>query len=523
MSRTSRFERVRTEFETRGLIRRKRSKPTETAHLNGFGERLRESLPAVSPLFALFGRYLAGRTDCLALRDCRELDRIHIAAEPTPMARVGDFLSRSVGGPLDERFRSFDEPGRANLLHQWHTAELIDGTRVTVKLIRPEVSELLNSDLELLPVLEDLDLGFSAAPSLVEDFVTWLDRQLDLETEVVGLKRLAAEVGTFDAFRVPAVVDDLCSREVAVRHRVGGTRLGELIGRGGNHRPTLARHICQAWLQQTLIEGTCPEGPLADHLEALTDETFAITGGLFTTLDPEERRHFSDAVVATARHDPDRACEAMLAECTKLDGAVDTGRVLSELRQAETFRSGGWTDRYSGRHIADGFFIYWRLLTRMGYRPRSHAVALVHGFSQLEAAARMLAPETDVMADAIDDFRVVAAAVSVRKLIGPRNLIRVVEELAPVIGEVLEDPKRLSRRSPRATVENEANNRSEPRRGVSWQTFAGAMAVLAAVTILGVTLIRSNPGQNWVEWLVVLGVVVTVGGVFRLIGGHSTG
>ncbi len=355
MSRHGRLERIRSELEARKLIRATPGKATKELRPAGVGERLAGALPAIGPLFALFGRYLAERTDCLPLRDCRELGRIRIAVDPTPMARIGGLLSMHIGGPLADHFSAFDEPRRTTLLHQWHNARLRDGTEVTVKLVRPEARALIDTELELLPALEELDIDPWNAQWLIEGFVVWLDRQLDLGQEVVGLDRLAAEIGAFDAFEVPTVLHELCSRDIAVTHRTGGTPLGEMIAATDKQRPKLARCLCQAWLQQSLLEGACPEGPLSDHVLALSDERFAITGGLVTTLDPRWRRHLIDAIIATARDDPDRVCGALLAECTELEGAADVLRVRSELRQAETFRSGGWTDEFAGRRIADEF------------------------------------------------------------------------------------------------------------------------------------------------------------------------
>jgi predicted unusual protein kinase regulating ubiquinone biosynthesis (AarF/ABC1/UbiB family) len=517
MSRHGRLERVRSELEAGELIRTSHRRTAKEHRRVDVGVRLARSLPAIGPIFALFGNYLADRTDSLPLRDCRELDRSRIEVDPTPMPGVGELLSMHLDGSLTDHFSAFDAPGRATLLHQWHDARLCDGTEVTVKFVRPEARVLVATEIELLPILEELDLDTWNVGVLIEDFVVWLDRQLDLGREVFGLDQLAAEIGAFDAFDVPAIVHELSCRDITVTHRTGGTRLGEMTAATDHPRPKLARRLCQSWLQQSLLEGACPEGPLADHVLALTNERFAITGGLVTRLDPRWRRNLIDAIIATARDDPDRVCDALLAECTALDGAADILRVRSELRQAETFRSGGWTDDFGGRRIADSLFVYWRKLGELGYRPKDHAIAFIRGFSELEGAARAMAPDTDVMAGAIDDFRLVAAAVSIREHLGPSALIGVVEELTPVIGEVLEDPDRLARRFLNSGDHGETTASRGPGSAVSWQVFVGAMAVLAAGTILGVSAIRSHPEQNWIEGAVAVGFIAAAVFIFRLV------
>jgi ubiquinone biosynthesis protein len=518
MARHARLDRVRAELETRGLIRSRRRRRAGSAPHGGPGERLADALTASGPLFALFGRYLAGRTDCLPLIDCRALENTRIPVNPTPMIAVGELLAACSGGPVADHFSAFDESRKTTILHQWHDAELADGTPVTVKLVRPEARVLVDDELELLPILEELDLDRGAVAPPVEDFIVWLDRQLDLDLEVIGLEQLAAEASGFDAFEIPTVLTALSGRDAVVMHRPGGTPLDELLVAGDGHRSRLARRLCQAWLQQSLLEGACPEGPLSDHLRALSNERFAISGGLVTTLDPGRRRHLLDAVIAAARSDPDRVCDALLAESTAANDAAADHLLRSELRQAETFRSAGWADPFTGRRIADTLFVYWRVMAEMGYHPKAGAIAFIRGFTEIEAAVRRLAPETDAMAGAIDEVRLVAAAVSIRERLGTASLIRTAEDLAPVVGEVLDHPDRWLRRFLRDDPDHETDRPSAARRSVSWSVFTGALAVLAAATIIGITAIRAFPERAWLEWVVALVFMIVTAGFFRLVG-----
>jgi ubiquinone biosynthesis protein len=512
--REARLERIRAELDDLELIRR-----SAHQHPDDFiGKRLANGLTSIGPLFALFGRYLAHRPDRLPLSDCLTLETTRIDVEATPMPRVAELLHHQFESPPAELFDAFDPPRRTTLLHQWHDAKLKDGTAVSIKLVRPEVERLIDKELDLLPVLEELSIEGGDVTPLVEDFVVWLDRQLDLSREVAGLDRLADEVGAFDAFEIPVIHRDLCGRRAVVTSRVEGTDLEETLGAPGHHRPRLARRLCQAWLQQSLLEGTCPEGPLAVNLRSISTERFAVTGGLTTSLDPRWRRHLLDAVVATGRGDPDRVCDALLDECAAAENAAKPDVVRTELRQAESFRSGGWTDEFAGRRLADTLFVYWRVLRKAGHRPKDHTVAFLRGFCELELMARALAPTTDTMADAVDDLRLVAAAVSLRKNLGPTALLRAAEELTPAIGELLEHPDRLARRlrdlEPKEEPER-VGNRSRPG---WWHATAGALAVVIAVSILGVTVIRAHPDLQWLEAVVAVGFVAAMLLVFRTVG-----
>jgi ubiquinone biosynthesis protein len=519
MTRHVRLEQARTELASRGVLDPARRERIGTPDRLGFGERLGQALPAVGPLFALFGSYLAGRTDVLPVRDCRALACLPGEVPATPAPRVGSLLARrhgDAGAPAD-RLVAFAEHGRWNLLHQWHDGRLDDGTSVTIKIVRPEAREMVERELGLLPVLEELALDAGDTSSVVEDFVIWLDRQLDLELELTGLDRLAAEVEDFDAFEVPEVLRELSDRDLAVTVRADGPPLVTVVGSPGDRRPRLARRLCQSWLQQSLLEGTCVEGPLADNLRLLTGDRFGVTGGIVTVLGDGRRRRLLNAVVGVARHDPDRAGEALLGELFELDSAADRDRVRAELRQAESFRSGGWTDDFAGRRLADDLLVCWRRLGELGYAARGPTVSFIRGFSELDAAARALAPDVDAMAAAIDDVRLVAAAVSIREQLGPSAMIRAAEELIPTIEGLFDEPD-SGGRAPDGR-DRRSDRGHDRRRAASWWSFGGSLAVLAAATILGVSAIRAHPDQAWIEPSVAIVLGALALGIFRLVRG----
>src|SRR5215831_17953547 len=70
--------------------------------------RLRETLAALGPVFASFGRYLSTRPDLLPRRDCAELALIADTAMPAPPAALEAHLHRQLGAPTLRRFFQFD-------------------------------------------------------------------------------------------------------------------------------------------------------------------------------------------------------------------------------------------------------------------------------------------------------------------------------------------------------------------------------------------------------------------------------
>jgi hypothetical protein len=147
-------------------------------------------------------------------------------------------------------------------------------------------------------------------------------------------------------------------------------------------------------------------------------------------------------------------------------------------------------------------------------------VSFIRGFSELDAAARVLARDVDVMAAAIDDVRLVAAAVTIREQLGPSAMIQAAEELIPTIEGLFDEPD--SGEGDTGGRDRRPDRSDDRRRAASWWTFGGALAVLAAAAILGVSAIRAHPDQTWIEPTVAVVSGALALAIFRLVSGGSS-
>src|SRR5215217_5836708 len=155
--------------------------------------RLREVLENLGPVFSSFGLYLSTRVDLLSGRDCHEFE-IQDSAEPSSSDVIRALIQREIGRSLDDVFLSFEEsPFQSRLLFQKHHAQLRDGRKVTIKVVRAEMQEQLIQDLELLPLLKFALGAISTRPALdsaMDDFRFMLFRKIDLMHEADGLDSL---------------------------------------------------------------------------------------------------------------------------------------------------------------------------------------------------------------------------------------------------------------------------------------------------------------------------------------------
>jgi ubiquinone biosynthesis protein len=123
------------------------------------GRVLRRTLVALGPTFVKIGQVLSTRPDLLPPAMIDELRRLQDQLPGFSFRAVRRIVERELGAPIAARFRRFDRaPVAAASVAQVHRAELLDGTIVAVKVLRPGVRRRIERDAQLL-----LGLGRVAA------------------------------------------------------------------------------------------------------------------------------------------------------------------------------------------------------------------------------------------------------------------------------------------------------------------------------------------------------------------------
>ena len=78
----------------------------------------------------------------------REISKLQDSAPPSPYDEVYAQLTKDLGAPPEEVFAAFSaEPLAAGSIAQVHRARLADGSEVVVKVRRPGVEAVIESDL----------------------------------------------------------------------------------------------------------------------------------------------------------------------------------------------------------------------------------------------------------------------------------------------------------------------------------------------------------------------------------------
>ena len=165
-----------------------------------------------------------------AFQDC--LDQ----TEKLPFADIQQILEQELGVRLKTRFRYIDpRPLASASIAQVHAAELIDGTQVVLKVQKPGVQQLLETDFQFIKFSTQLiemispKSWKSSLSDIIEEIRHGMLEECDFRQEVDNIQEFASflQQQQIDAVVVPKVYRELCSRQVITMQRFFGVPLSD--------------------------------------------------------------------------------------------------------------------------------------------------------------------------------------------------------------------------------------------------------------------------------------------------------
>ncbi|MFA5520608.1 MAG: ubiquinone biosynthesis regulatory protein kinase UbiB [Castellaniella sp.] len=232
------------------------------------GERLRLALESLGPIFVKFGQVLSTRRDLIPPDIADELALLQDRVPPFPSKIAVATIEAALGDSPHTLFRHFDEqPIASASIAQVHFAELHDGRKVAVKVLRPGMHRSIEKDLRLMHwfarVVERLSVdGRRLKPrQVVAEFDTYLHDELDLIREAANCSQLrrnfSAVSGRSHLLMVPEVMWDYCATSVFTMERMGGIPVSrtDRLRAAGISLPELARAGVEIFFTQVFADG----------------------------------------------------------------------------------------------------------------------------------------------------------------------------------------------------------------------------------------------------------------------------
>ena len=198
---------------------------------------LREALEELGPTFVKLGQILSTRSDLLPEPFIEELRKLQDSVLPVEWPLIREVLQEELGRPPEEVFASIDpQPIGSASLSQVHAAMLPDGTEVALKIQRPGIREIVETDLEILHDLAHLaqrtQMGELYDPeTIAEDIAFTLLNELDYLREGRNAEQFRRNFADEPAVHIPKIYWEYTTPRLLVMERVQGIKIDDLPAR----------------------------------------------------------------------------------------------------------------------------------------------------------------------------------------------------------------------------------------------------------------------------------------------------
>ena len=208
------------------------------------GVDLKLALIKLGPAFIKLGQLLSTRRDLLPNDIADELETLQDQVPAFESEIAVALIETSLERPLAGIFKHFDpKPLASASIAQVHTAELDSGESVVIKIRRPDITERVLEDLQILESLAALtDRRWTQAqrlhlPRVIKDYQNVILAELDFEQEAQNTIKLRALWLDRGKLYVPKIYPDLTRENLLVMERVEGTVVShkdQLVDQGVN-------------------------------------------------------------------------------------------------------------------------------------------------------------------------------------------------------------------------------------------------------------------------------------------------
>ena len=284
--------------------------------------RLRLALEELGPTFIKLGQILSTRPDVIPREYVDELSKLQDKVPSISLAEIEGQIRRELGYPIDELFSEFQkEPLAAASIAQVHRAKLKDGTQVVVKVRRPGIAEVIETDLDILMGLaylieHHIPTGDLYEPiNLVKEFRRSITREMDFSREGHTIDRFASNFADDETIYIPKVFWDISGETVLTLEFIQGIKISEFsrLREAGHDLKALAHNGANAILKQVLVHGFFHGDPHPGNIFVLDDGRLAFVDfGMVGRLERELKFQLVDYLVAILDRDIDGIISQLL-------------------------------------------------------------------------------------------------------------------------------------------------------------------------------------------------------------------
>lgn len=407
-------------------------------------DRLRETLEGLGTTFIKLGQGISLRRDLLPVTYLEALERLQSNVAQFDGATAMATVESDFGQSITDLFSEFDPtPFAAASVAQVHRARMLDGKEVAVKVRRPGIAKLVESDVRLLRRFARLaqvvipGLRRQRPVELIDELAGSLRNEIDMAHEARNMRRLVEAFAALPNVTMPRIVEPLATAQVLVQEFVRGRPVSAVYGT--DRAREMATIILDAYIQQFFGAGVFHADPHPGNLFDLAHGKVCFHDfGSIGYLDPDARMALAQLIDSIGYTDTGGVLDAAVA-MGFISGPIERReyqRAISEiLSELAALPLAEWS-------VADAIWRVAKIGAGKNFRLPRHLLVLMRTLFLVENTLRALNPQLDLLEELTSRSEEMADAFENSSL-GSRQrpivvrLARAAKQLPDLVADVL--------------------------------------------------------------------------------------
>lgn len=290
------------------------------------GRWTKEQLLDLGPTFVKLGQIVSTRGDLYPLEFCAELESLQDDVPPVAYDDVRRYVNQ-------KHFAWFEEvPFKSASIGQVHRAQLVTGEDVVVKVKRPDIYNIMKSDMDnvkdIVALLERVGIDTGTGTGYVlDESIDNLLGETDYRKEVQNAILFRHNFRKVPWVKVPRIYENLSSPNVIVMEYVASEKLTDIQTEGVNKKK-LCGALINTYVMQTMEHGFFHADPHPGNVGFLPEGRLVFYDfGLVIPINEELKAGFMELLVHIINKDTKKIVETLVALKIIIPIATDLGDI----------------------------------------------------------------------------------------------------------------------------------------------------------------------------------------------------
>tara|TARA_Y100000310_G_scaffold332234_1_gene407449 strand:- start:6057 stop:7727 length:1671 start_codon:yes stop_codon:yes gene_type:complete len=361
--------------------------------------RLRRSMEQLGGAYIKLGQLLALRPDLIPNEYCKEFEKLLDSVKPFQFSSVKRIVEAELGKPMSKVFSSFDKkPIAAASVGQVHRAKLKTGQIVAVKVQRPGIEEIFETDIDILHYLaRQGDKHFKELKpyrliQIVKEFEEYTKKELNYKVEAKNIE-FFYQKEKLKGIKIPKVYWDHTTEKILVMEFIDGKNVLECLNElNKKEKKNISRKIVDSLARQILDYHMFHADLHMGNIFLMKNKKIAFLDfGIVGKISPNMRRVMEEIMIGLVKRDIDLIVRGLM-DMGAFEGDVDEQKFTEELYQKMHSFYGVELKKIN---IAEFYIIVMGIVRKYNMQLPDNFVLILKALATSESVARIIDPEAN--------------------------------------------------------------------------------------------------------------------------------